>query len=97
MSLQLEVGVAELILFLVIVLGFFLPPASIILMPAPTILPPQRAAGFVSSGSVLITNFMELSLIYPPVALVSGKLVRKGQKSVSMTASSGLMFNREAP
>ena len=30
----------------VIVLGFFLPPVSIVLMTAPIILPPLKAAGF---------------------------------------------------
>src|SRR3954467_6589063 len=34
------------ILVMVVVLGFFLPPVSIILMTAPIILPPLRAAGF---------------------------------------------------
>src|SRR5260370_25275037 len=34
------------ILLMVIVLGFFLPPVSIILMTAPIILPPLNAAGF---------------------------------------------------
>ncbi len=34
------------ILALVIALGFFLPPVSIILMTAPIILPPLKAAGF---------------------------------------------------
>ena len=34
------------ILVLVVVLGFFLPPVSIILMTAPIILPPLKAAGF---------------------------------------------------
>jgi Na+/melibiose symporter-like transporter len=34
------------ILGMVIVLGFFLPPVSIILMTAPIVLPPLRAAGF---------------------------------------------------
>src|SRR6516165_7020620 len=34
------------ILLMVIVLGFFLPPVSIILMTAPIILPPLKAAGF---------------------------------------------------
>ena len=34
------------ILVFVVVLGFFLPPVSIILMTAPIILPPLRAAGF---------------------------------------------------
>ncbi|HJV97462.1 MAG TPA: TRAP transporter large permease subunit, partial [Albitalea sp.] len=35
-----------MILLLVVVLGFFLPPVSIILMTAPIILPPLKAAGF---------------------------------------------------
>ena len=34
------------ILLMVVVLGFFLPPVSIILMTAPIILPPLKAAGF---------------------------------------------------
>src|SRR5207247_1823570 len=34
------------ILLMVVVLGFFLPPVSIILMTAPIILPPLRAANF---------------------------------------------------
>ncbi len=39
------------ILALVIVLGFFLPPVSIILMTAPIILPPLKAAGSIWCGS----------------------------------------------
>jgi hypothetical protein len=39
------------ILVMVVVLGFFLPPVSIILMTAPIILPPLRAAISTSSGS----------------------------------------------
>src|SRR5262249_19972590 len=34
------------ILILVVALGFFLPPVSIILMTAPIVLPPLKAAGF---------------------------------------------------
>ena len=48
------------ILFLVVVLGFFLPPVSIILMTAPIILPPLKAAGFdLIWFGVLMTIVME--------------------------------------
>jgi tripartite ATP-independent transporter DctM subunit len=58
------------ILGLVIVLGFFLPPVSIILMTAPIILPPLKAAGFdLIWFGVLMTIVMEAGLIHPPVGL----------------------------
>jgi tripartite ATP-independent transporter DctM subunit len=58
------------ILFLVIVLGFFLPPVSIILMTAPIILPPLRSAGFdLIWFGVVVTVIMETGLIHPPVGL----------------------------
>ena len=58
------------ILFLVIVLGFFLPPVSIILMTAPIILPPLKAAGFdLIWFGVIMTIVMEMGLIHPPVGL----------------------------
>jgi len=58
------------ILVLVIVLGFFLPPVSIILMTAPIILPPLKAAGFdLIWFGVLMTIVMEMGLIHPPVGL----------------------------
>ena len=58
------------ILVLVIVLGFFLPPVSIILMTAPIILPPLKAAGFdLIWFGVLMTIVMETGLIHPPVDL----------------------------
>src|SRR5438067_1804497 len=58
------------ILAMVIVLGFFLPPVSIILMTAPIILPPLRAAGFdLIWFGVLMTIVMEAGLIHPPVGL----------------------------
>ena len=58
------------ILFLVMVLGFFLPPVSIILMTAPIILPPLKAAGFdLIWFGVLMTIVMEMGLIHPPVGL----------------------------
>jgi TRAP-type C4-dicarboxylate transport system permease large subunit len=58
------------ILLMVIVLGFFLPPVSIILMTAPIILPPLRAAGFdLIWFGVIMTIVMEMGLIHPPVGL----------------------------
>ena len=55
---------------MVIVLGFFLPPVSIILMTAPIILPPLKAAGFdLIWFGVLMTIVMEMGLIHPPVGL----------------------------
>ncbi len=58
------------VLLMVIVLGFFLPPVSIILMLAPIILPPLRAAGFdLVWFGILMTIVMETGLIHPPVGL----------------------------
>jgi C4-dicarboxylate transporter, DctM subunit len=58
------------ILLLVILLGFFLPPVSIILMLAPIILPPLKAAGFdLVWFGVVMTVVMEMGLIHPPVGL----------------------------
>lgn len=58
------------ILVLVILLGFFLPPVSIILMTAPIILPPLKAAGFdLVWFGILMTIVMETGLIHPPVGL----------------------------
>ena len=58
------------VLLMVIVLGFFLPPVSIILMTAPIILPPLKAAGFdLVWFGVLMTIVMETGLIHPPVGL----------------------------
>src|SRR5437868_3355923 len=58
------------ILVFVIVLGFFLPPVSIILMTAPIILPPLKAAGFdLIWFGVVVTIVMEMGLIHPPVGL----------------------------
>ncbi len=54
----------------VVVLGFFLPPVSIILMTAPIILPPVKAAGFdLIWFGVVMTIVMEMGLIHPPVGL----------------------------
>jgi C4-dicarboxylate transporter, DctM subunit len=70
-SLQLSKWVLlTTILGMVIVLGFFLPPVSIILMTAPIILPPLRAAGFdLIWFGVAMTIVMEMGLIHPPVGL----------------------------
>jgi C4-dicarboxylate transporter, DctM subunit len=58
------------ILGLVLLLGFFLPPVSIILMTAPIILPPLKAAGFdLIWFGILMTIVMEMGLIHPPVGL----------------------------
>jgi C4-dicarboxylate transporter DctM subunit len=58
------------ILVMVVVLGFFLPPVSIILMTAPIILPPLRAAGFdLIWFGVVMAVVMEMGLIHPPVGL----------------------------
>ncbi len=58
------------ILVLVVVLGFFLPPVSIILMTAPIILPPLREAGFdLVWFGIVMTVVMEMGLIHPPVGL----------------------------
>jgi TRAP-type C4-dicarboxylate transport system permease large subunit len=58
------------ILRMVVILGFFLPPVSIILMTAPIILPPLRAAGFdLIWFGVVMSVVMEMGLIHPPVGL----------------------------
>jgi tripartite ATP-independent transporter DctM subunit len=58
------------ILVMVVVLGFFLPPVSIILMTAPIILPPLRGAGFdLIWFGVVMAVVMEMGLIHPPVGL----------------------------
>ena len=58
------------ILVMVVVLGFFLPPVSIILMTAPIILPPLKDAGFdLIWFGIVMTVVMEMGLIHPPVGL----------------------------
>jgi TRAP-type C4-dicarboxylate transport system permease large subunit len=58
------------IALLVVILGFFLPPVSIILMTAPIILPPLKAAGFeLIWFGVVMSVIMEMGLIHPPVGL----------------------------
>src|ERR1700751_2161245 len=70
-SLQLSRWVLlAAILLMVVVLGFFLPPVSIILVTAPIILPPLRAAHFdLIWFGVIMTIVMEMGLIHPPVGL----------------------------
>jgi TRAP-type C4-dicarboxylate transport system permease large subunit len=52
------------------VCGFFIPPAAIILMTAPILLPIITAAGFDPIWfGVIITINMEIGLIHPPVGL----------------------------
>src|SRR5262249_983123 len=53
-----------------IVCGFFIPPAAIILMTSPILYPIIRAAGFdpVWFGVIMTIN-MEIGLIHPPVRL----------------------------
>jgi len=59
-----------MILLMVVVFGFFLPPVSIILMTAPIILPPLREAGFdLIWFGIVMTIVMEMGLIHPPVGL----------------------------
>src|SRR5437899_12837377 len=59
-----------LINLFLLVCGFFIPPAAIILMTSPILLPIIRAAGFdpVWFG-VIVTINMEIGLITPPVGL----------------------------
>jgi TRAP-type C4-dicarboxylate transport system permease large subunit len=53
-----------------LVCGFFIPPAAIILMTCPILFPIVTAAGFdpVWFGVILTIN-MEIGLIHPPVGL----------------------------
>ena len=69
LNLSRWVLLATILLF-VVVLGFFLPPVSIILMTAPIILPPLKVAGFdLVWFGILMTIVMEMGLIHPPVGL----------------------------
>jgi len=53
-----------------LICGFFIPPAAVILMTSPIIYPIIKAAGFdpVWFGVILTIN-MEIGLIHPPVGL----------------------------
>lgn len=69
MQLSKWVLLATILVF-VVVLGFFLPPVSIILMTAPIVLPPLKAAGFdLIWFGIVMTIVMEMGLIHPPVGL----------------------------
>jgi C4-dicarboxylate transporter, DctM subunit len=69
MQLSKWVLLATILVF-VVVLGFFLPPVSIILMTAPIVLPPLKAAGFdLIWFGIVMTIVMETGLIHPPVGL----------------------------
>ena len=59
-----------LINLFLLVCGFFIPPAAIILMTAPILYPIIKAAGFdpIWFGVILTIN-MEIGLIHPPVGL----------------------------
>jgi len=59
-----------LINLFLLVCGFFIPPAAIILMTSPILLPIIRVAGFdpVWFGVIMTIN-MEIGLIHPPVGL----------------------------
>ena len=58
------------VLLFVMVLGFFLPPVSIIVMTAPIVLPAVKAAGFdLIWFGVVMTIVMEMGLIHPPAGL----------------------------
>ena len=69
MHVNLWVLMALINVFL-LVCGFFIPPAAIILMTSPILYPIIRAAGFdpVWFGVILTIN-MEIGLIHPPVGL----------------------------
>jgi tripartite ATP-independent transporter DctM subunit len=59
-----------LINIFLLVCGFFIPPAAVILMTAPILLPIITAAGFDPIWfGVIITINMEIGLIHPPVGL----------------------------
>src|SRR6201996_1447571 len=63
-------GLLFAILVMVVVLGFFLPPVSIILMTAPIVLPPLRAANFdIVWFGIVMTIVMKRGFIHPPVGL----------------------------
>ena len=61
---------AKFINIFLLVCGFFIPPAAIILMTAPILYPIIKSAGFdpVWFGVILTIN-MEIGLIHPPVGL----------------------------
>ena len=71
--LSLPVGKWGIMLFinlLLLVLGCFIPPAAVILMVAPMLLPVIKGLGFDSVWfSVIMTVNLEVGLVTPPVGL----------------------------
>ena len=71
-AVQTDKSVEALLLYLAVLRAghVFLPPVSIILMTAPILLPPLKAAGFdLIWFGILMTIVMEMGLIHPPVGL----------------------------
>ncbi len=63
-------GIMILINLLLLVLGFFIPPAAVILMVAPMLLPVIKGLGFDPVWfSVIMTVNLEVGLVTPPVGL----------------------------
>jgi C4-dicarboxylate transporter, DctM subunit len=63
-------GIMFLINILLLVLGFFIPPAAVILMVAPMLLPVIKGLGFDPVWfSVIMTVNLEVGLVTPPVGL----------------------------
>lgn len=63
-------GIIVLINILLLILGFFIPPAAVILMVAPLLLPIIRGLGFDPIWfAVIMTVNLEIGLVTPPVGL----------------------------
>ncbi len=63
-------GIIVLINLLLLVLGFFIPPAAVILMVAPMLLPVIKGLGFDPVWfAVIMTVNLEIGLVTPPVGL----------------------------
>jgi C4-dicarboxylate transporter DctM subunit len=63
-------GIIVLINFLLLILGFFIPPAAVILMVAPLLLPIIQGLGFDPIWfAVIMTVNLEIGLVTPPVGL----------------------------
>lgn len=63
-------GIIILINMLLLVLGFFIPPAAVILMVAPLLLPIVQGLGFDPIWfAVIMTVNLEIGLVTPPVGL----------------------------
>lgn len=63
-------GIMVLINVLLLILGFFIPPAAVILMVAPMLLPVIKGLGFDPVWfSVIMTVNLEVGLVTPPVGL----------------------------